>query len=122
MLYVPDLEVALAWYQSLGLQLLSLKLQGQESEPFETARLRFPDGKSQLELHTQPTRQFTDLVVRVKDVRTLYRQLQHQTSLGWLQTPRPTEQGWEAVVRTPDKNIWVLVSGPDSAEGAPPAP
>lgn len=121
MLYVPDLEVALAWYQNLGLQLLSRKLQWQASEPFESIRLRFPDGKSQLELHTQPSRQFTDLVVRVKDVRTLYLQLQHQTSLGWLQTPRPTELGWEAVVRTPDKNIWALVSGPDSAEGAPPA-
>lgn len=102
MLFVPDLEVALAWYLALGLQLLSRKPTGQEAEPFETAWLRFPDGKCEPELHNQPTRQFTDLVVQVKDVQCLYRQLQHQTGLGWLQSPHPTEQGWEAVVRAPD--------------------
>lgn len=111
-LFVPDLESALNLYQSLGFQLLSRNPPKEAKEYVESATLCFPDGKNQLELHTQPSRQFTDLVVRVNNVQALYQRLQHQTQLSWLQTPHPTDQGWEAVVRTPDKNIWVLVSGP----------
>ncbi|WP_027892029.1 VOC family protein [Calidithermus chliarophilus] len=109
-LFVPRLEPALAVYERLGLRLVWRERGVGEGRGYEVARLAFPGGGPELELHTRPERQFADAVVRVGDLPALYRALLPDPGYAWLEAPRPARCGLEAELRTPDRNVWVLVS------------
>lgn len=66
-------------------------------------------GGPQLVLHDDARSQATDVELEVADVRAAYRRLSLDPRVSWLRTPFETERGWSAVLRAPDRNVWVLV-------------
>jgi catechol 2,3-dioxygenase-like lactoylglutathione lyase family enzyme len=107
-LYVPDVEAALSFYQSLGLELETVQQCKTTKTTF--AVLHFPGESTGLCLHDDPQRQFVDVEVWVASVNDVYQTLSQNPAIHWLQTPHKTAAGWRGGMRSPDGNVWVLVS------------
>lgn len=104
-LYTPDLEPALEFYRSLGLEPRG-ELPARKGH--RAVELGFPRGEAGaacLILHDDPRRQFTDLEIEVEDVRELYKTLKLNPAILWLELPHPSGEGWRATLRGPDGNV-----------------
>ncbi len=105
-LYVPDLQVAVAYYQAFGLRAEWVA----PSEPGsgQRARLSFPGGGPSLEVHTDARRQFTDVQLAVANLDDAYRALSRQPAVVWLEPPRGPAGQRRATLRGPDGNVLIL--------------
>lgn len=110
-MYTPDLDRAAALYRGLGLEPVWSSAE-ERNDGTHCARLGlcFPQGGTELILHDDPNRQFTELELVVEDVHEVYRQLSREPAYLWLELPHPGANGCRALLRTPDGNLFTLVS------------
>ncbi|WP_276956407.1 VOC family protein [Allomeiothermus silvanus] len=108
-LYTPDLEPALEFYRSLGLE---PRRELPARKGHRAVELGFSGSPGQasseaacLILHDDPRRQFTDLEIEVEDVRELYKTLKLNPAILWLELPGEGADGWRATLRGPDGNV-----------------
>ncbi|WP_157465419.1 VOC family protein [Deinococcus apachensis] len=105
-LYVPDLQVAVAYYQAAGL--LAEWVAPSEPGSGQRARLSFPGGGPSLEVHTDARRQFTDVQLAVTNLDDTYRALSRQPAVVWLEPPCGPAGQRRATLRGPDGNVLIL--------------
>ena len=110
-MFAPDLNLAVAFYESLGLR---VRRRG-ELDGARTVTLGFESGPGLLTLHDDAAAQFTDVELRVASVLEAYRVLSLNPEVRWLRPPFETGEGSVAVLRAPDGNVLRLVSRRDGA-------
>lgn len=104
-LYTPQLQEATEFYLQLGLVLES---RVNTRANYQSATFSFAAGGPQLLLHDDPLLQFTDIELAVDDLQSTYQELKTNANLLWLQLPNKQGSEWQARVRAPDGNIFLL--------------
>lgn len=108
-IYTEDIEKAVDFYQSLGLEKAWDTYQDEE-ESWRLIGMRFPDGDSELVLKNNSELNFPETEIVVDDVVATYEKLKTNPDVKWLRTPFPNPLGGHvAVMEAPDKNVFVLV-------------
>jgi catechol 2,3-dioxygenase-like lactoylglutathione lyase family enzyme len=101
LLRVPSLPAAVRFYrESLGLTLI-------KQDP-RLALLRFPQGQTEIVLHTDPDLPADAVYYLVDDVRNLFAR-RAELKLNFVQPPTPTARGHRAAIKDPFGNVLLLL-------------
>ena len=109
-IYTKDIEASAAFYAGLGLtEGWRIVREGTRGK-VTLVGFRFPDAaSSELVLSDNADVPFTEIELRVGDVRETRRALDNMPGVSWIREPFATESGHVAVMQAPDENVFVLV-------------
>jgi catechol 2,3-dioxygenase-like lactoylglutathione lyase family enzyme len=110
-IHTADINASFAFYREMGLQeswRLDRTTEGGVS--WTLIGLKFPDvASSELVISSHPDRRFTEVEIRVDDVRLAYQALKKNPAIKWIAEPFEIENGHVAVMTAPDGNDFVLI-------------
>ena len=111
-LHTTDLAKSLEFLISTGMTEAWRLDRLDEGRPWTLVGLDFADKtSSQLVLSTHPDRRFTEVEIRVADVRQAHEELRNMPGVTFVVEPVAIETGHVAVMQAPDGNEFVLIGG-----------
>lgn len=106
-----DVAASVAFYVSIGLiEGWKIERALPDGGVWTLVGLKFADGtSSELVLSDNPDINFTEIELRVDDVRASFAEIKGNGAVTWIREPFATESGHVAVMEAPDGNVFVLV-------------
>ncbi|MGO4527992.1 VOC family protein [Paenibacillus sp. 2TAF8] len=110
-IHTKDIEKSLLFYTKMGLtENWKIERTLESGSTWTVIGLKFPQkDSSELVLSNHPELNFTEVEILVDDVRQAHDELSKNEEIQWIRTPSATESGHIAVMKAPDKNVFVLV-------------
>lgn len=112
-IHTKDILASLCFYEKMGLEEnWRIERVIDDGYVWNLIGLKFPCAdSSELVLSNHPYNQFTEIEIRVDDVDDAYIELGKDLNIKWIREPFRTESNKIAVMKAPDGNIFVLISG-----------
>ncbi|WP_347320591.1 VOC family protein [Rossellomorea sp. RS05] len=108
-IYTRNIDESIKFYQSLGLKMNWDTYQDSDNR-WRLVGMGFPSGETELVLKNNESLNFTEVEIRVEDVRKAYKELSENPNVEWIQEPFENALGGHvAVMKAPDGNVFVLV-------------
>lgn len=98
---VPQVGAGVRYYR----EVMGLKVVREDAR---VASLLFPDGKTELVLHSDPDLPAEAVYYLVEDVRGLFEK-RAELKIQFVQAPTPVARGWRAAIRDPFGNVLLII-------------